>query len=483
MVQQSTNAIVRGLGGVESLMPRGVPTRSRRTFSATLLALATLVSGCNWLSGPKLDSDPNRPVNATRDQLLVGVQEAQFTQQGSLDVQPDVSIWMQQLTAVGLFFQSTQQYQYGPGAFSWSQTYAHGGLLDVRKIEASARDAHDSTYLGIAQVWEAMIIGQAADMFGDIPYSEAAADIAAPKLDSQAVVYDALQRLLDSAVTNLASHAVEGPPASVDLVYGDDPQKWIEAAHSLKARLFMHTAERNPAAYDEALGEAERGISSAAGDFLAWHSEKPNEVNPWFGVSVVGEFNVEVAAGKVIVELMKSRNDPRLRDYFSVDGSGRIEGAVPGDDFDANVQSQISATRGAKAFRQPLLTWAETRLIEAEAQYRAGHETEARGALNVERASVGLSPVSASGSDLLIEILEEKYIALFQSPEVWNDYKRTCYPNLVPVSQAQGGNIPPRYLYDERGVNPNIPPDPTRNWNDPVTPFAPDGSPCLGQRS
>jgi hypothetical protein len=90
--------------------------------------------------------------------------------------------------------------------------------------------------------------------------------------------------------------------------------------------------------------------------------------------------------------------------------------------------------------------------------------------------------VGASGSDLLVEILQEKYIALFQSPEVWNDYKRTCYPNLAPVSQAQGGNIPPRYLYDERGVNPNIPPDPVRNWNDPVTAFAPDGKPCLGQR-
>jgi starch-binding outer membrane protein, SusD/RagB family len=457
-------------------------TRSRRIVSTALLAMVTLATGCNWLSGPKLDSDPNRSVNATRDQLLVGVQEMQFSQPGSVDVQVDVTLWTQQVTAVGIFFQSTQQYLYGPGEFSWSQTYAHGGLIDLRKIEASARESHDSTYLGIAQVWEAMIIGQAADMFGDIPYSEAAADIVAPKLDSQAVVYGALQRLLDSAITNLASQVGEGPPVSVDLVYGDDSQKWIEAAHSLKARLFMHTAERDPAAYGEALAEAERGISSVAGDFLGWHSENPNEVNPWFGVSVDGEFNVELAAGKVILDMMKSRNDPRLGDYFSVDGSGQFEGAAPGDDFDASVQSQISATRGARAFRQPILTWAETRLIEAEAQYRAGHEIEARNALNVERASVGLSAVGSSGSDLLIEILREKYIALFQSPEVWNDYKRTCYPNLVPVSQAQGGNIPPRYLYDERTVNPNIPPDPTRNWNDPVTAFAPDGSPCLGQR-
>ena len=189
---------------------------------------------------------------------------------------------MQQLTAVGLFNRPMQLYEYGPGEFTWGQTYAGGGLVDLRKIEASARDAVDRTYLGIAQVWEALIISQAADMFGDIPYSEAAGDIASPKLDSQADVYDALQRLLDSAVTNLASHEGEGPPVSVDLVYGDDPAKWIEAAHSLKARLFLHTAERNPSAYGEALGEAEQGISSAAGDLLSWHSENPNERNPWF---------------------------------------------------------------------------------------------------------------------------------------------------------------------------------------------------------
>ena len=465
------------------MMRRDDRTRSRRIFFTTLLVWVALVPSCNWLSGPKLDTDPNRSVTATRDQLLVGVQRSQFeTQPATLEAQIDVTLWMQQLTAVGRGPTSIQLYDYVPSDFSWGSSY-HGGLVDLRKIEASARDAHDRRYLGIAQVWEALIISQIADMFGDIPYSEAAGEIADPKLDSQAEVYGALQLLLDSAVANLASPDGEGPPASVDVVYGDNPAKWIEAAHSLKARLFLHTAERDPSAYGEALGEAEQGISSSDGDLLGWHSENPIERNPWSDVSVHGVDVGDIVAGKLIVDMMKARNDPRLQDYFSIAGNGQYNGAVPGAAFDANVQSLISATRGAKSFRQPILTWAETQLIVAEAQYRAGHESEARDALNVERDSVGLSPVNASGSALLIEILQEKYIALFQNPEVWNDYKRTCYPNLAPVTQLRGGNVPPRYLYDEFGVNPNIPPDPPRNWNDPVTAFAPDGSPCLGQRS
>jgi len=68
--------------------------------------------------------------------------------------------------------------------------------------------------------------------------------------------------------------------------------------------------------------------------------------------------------------------------------------------------------------------------------------------------------------------MTEKYIALLQNIETWNDYKRTCIPNLTPVNNSQGGVIPGRLLYplQERQTNPNIPlpsQQPARNWNDP----------------
>jgi len=68
--------------------------------------------------------------------------------------------------------------------------------------------------------------------------------------------------------------------------------------------------------------------------------------------------------------------------------------------------------------------------------------------------------------------MTEKYIVLFQNIETWNDYKRTCIPNLTPVNNSQGGVIPGRLLYplQERQTNPNIPApsqQPARNWNDP----------------
>jgi hypothetical protein len=57
--------------------------------------------------------------------------------------------------------------------------------------------------------------------------------------------------------------------------------------------------------------------------------------------------------------------------------------------------------------------------------------------------------------------MNEKYVALFQTLETWNDYKRTGFPTLA--------GTPPRrltYPFTEREANPSIPADGARNWND-----------------
>ncbi|MEO8579534.1 MAG: SusD/RagB family nutrient-binding outer membrane lipoprotein, partial [Gemmatimonadales bacterium] len=70
-------------------------------------------------------------------------------------------------------------------------------------------------------------------------------------------------------------------------------------------------------------------------------------------------------------------------------------------------------------------------------------------------------------------IMEEKYIALFQNIEVWNDWKRTCFPTLTPALGKT--RIPGRLYYGqtEEQTNPNTPPSSAqnlftvRNPNDP----------------
>ena len=87
---------------------------------------------------------------------------------------------------------------------------------DVRSIESSAAADGDNVYLGVAEVLEAIQIGWGADIWGDIPYSDAAGANTTPKYDSQLAVYDALQTLLDKAITDLAG-AGNGTPTTSPL--------------------------------------------------------------------------------------------------------------------------------------------------------------------------------------------------------------------------------------------------------------------------
>ena len=89
------------------------------------------------------------------------------------------------------------------------------------------------------------MIGTDADIWGDIPYSQAdsVALYPQPVLDPAAkMIYSDVQTTLSAAITELSSGAGSGPGV-VDLVYGGDPASWIALTHTLKARFFLHTAE------------------------------------------------------------------------------------------------------------------------------------------------------------------------------------------------------------------------------------------------
>jgi starch-binding outer membrane protein, SusD/RagB family len=320
----------------------------------------------------------------------------------------------------------------------------------------------------------------ASDTWGDIPYSEAVTDIVHPKLDKQVDVHNALLTLLDQAIANI--NAGGTGPKDADLVYGGDKAKWAQAAHTLKARIYMHLAEADPTNYAKALAETNAGISSAANDFTTYQSGTTGESNHWYQFRI--QRGTDISVGKYLVDLMKQRADPRLDAYFSpgAAASGQIIGAPPGTEFDGR-QAWLSAVRGAANYRQPVLTFAENQMIRAEAQYRTGAQPAALATLNGFRAGVGLgAKAGLTGAPLLTAIMEEKYVALFQNTEVWNDYRRTCYPNLTP---ATGNSIPARLVYgtDERRANPNIPSpsqQPKRNQDDPATTTSTDGTVCRG---
>ena len=466
--------------------------RVSKTIAAA--AFATLfATGCtDFLSGEKLEKNPTLPSTATADQLLIGVATAQAVEQeGALA--RIATMWTQQFAGTDRQYIAIDQYAVTEDDITgeFNAAYAGGGLIDLRQIQA----ATSGPYRGVARVWEALIIGTHASVWGDIPYSEAASDVQDPALDDQAAVYARVQAVLDSAITDLQA-AGAPPSASADLIYGGNVTKWLQAAHTLKARYYMHWTDPQVSAAlattacggncaQKALAATANGISTSANNFVFPHDAQAGQENVWYQFMFV-QRDSYIRAGKYLVDRLTARGDPRLTQWFEPGDTTIIIGAAPAEPQKAYhaVLNQGQGLRGHRAFDQPIITAAENTLLRAEAQYRTGDQAAALLTLNNYRTSIGLGSLVAAGPALLNAILEELYLAYFQNIEAWTLYRRSCYPNITPSSGAS--EVAARLLYgvDERNANKNVPlpsEQPNRNDFDPPTTSAPDGSACIGQ--
>lgn len=440
---------------------------------AGVVSLATLAGCNNFLDSEKAVADPNNPTLATTNQLFVGTLANVFGQQEG-PVAMNICEWMQQCAGVGGRFVDTQgTYAIDHDTFdgSFQSMYTGGGLTQIRQVEANATAANDKLYLGIAQVVEAMDILWGTDIWGDMPYREAVSSTATPVFDPQQQIYADLLSLLDKAIANMGAGGTG--PGGYDLVYNGSATKWTEAAHTLKARIYLHQVEKLGAAqYTSALTEAKKGIASPADDWLTKHSTATSERNLWAQFQLTS-FGQDLVAGSTLAKLMVAQNDPRLPDYFAKNSFGGYAGydvstqTTPGD----SISSILGSGRtNDPTFSQPIITFDENELIIAEAAFQTGDKATATTALNTVRARWSKPAI---GSPTLTDIMNEKYILMFQNVEAWNDYKRTCIPALKPARNKLV--VPGRFLYGSTEAQTNPQPQTTnepslatgRNWNDP----------------
>src|SRR6202008_261266 len=104
---------------------------------------------------------------------------------------------------------------------------------------------------------------------------------------------------------------------------------WTALANTLKARFYLHTAERDPTAYQKAFTAASVGIADATGasDYLAFHSDAQTETNLWHQFSL--SWPQYLSAGKFLVDLLNTPPlpDPRLARSYAPNSTGQFVGA------------------------------------------------------------------------------------------------------------------------------------------------------------
>ena len=442
----------------------------------TIILLAVAISSCKKWIDPNINNDPDSALDANYNLILPAIEVNMGYVMGGMDIRGITGMWVQhvrgaarQASTMGKNYNLTE----ADVNNAWNSFY-NGFMMDIKILIDKTGSANPQAR-GVGKVLMAVALGQASDLWGDIPYTQAFTGDAnlKPAYDSQQSIYTKINTLLTEAITDLstASSANIIPLGSTsnDLIYNGSTTKWIAAARSLRARYAIHLSKKAGVDYTAILADCAAGISSNANDMqLAFGTTEAN-ANPLY------EFDIQrtdVAPSATFA--VRAAGDPRfvVFNYNSVD------------------KKNFGTFYGSISSPVPFMTYVETLFIQAEAQLRKTGPSQALAntaydaavknslskfgiPLTTDTATVNstnrwirdhttYATTSTLGPGILTDrnfqtIIEAKYIALFMQTEAYNDYRRTGFPVLVPTA---GTSVPVRYPYatDERLYNSaNVP--------------------------
>jgi hypothetical protein len=377
-------------------------------------------------------------------------------------------------------------------------------------IDAVKDNANDSNKLNIARIWKAYLYHRITDLYGDIPYSEAAkatsSQIFLPKYDTQEFIYKDLLKELDEAATAL--DAAKPSFGKADFIYDGDVTKWKKFSYSLMLRLGLRLSKVDPALSKTWVTKAIAGgvILNGIDNAIMKYTDGPNDFNrnpvgfdarrQDFTNASYGQKNVEGGKlAKTFIDLLKNTADPRISVYAGVwQGTTQNTDATIQKGFPNGIktaptpieQATYSEPNQSTIFRFDaplvLLSNAETNLYLAEAAVRGWYTGETDkdlyekgvkasflnmgiygAAYTIADATpyLTVNPYNVAGSTeaKMNQIHTQVYVALFvDEQEIYANWRRTGYPVLVPVNfpgNVTNGTIPRRLKYStsEYSVN------------------------------
>jgi hypothetical protein len=376
---------------------------------------------------------------------------------------------------------------------------------NLTEIEKASTDPKDAGYKAIAMIMKAYIMQNLVDCYGDVPYSEAfktGSGILKPKYDKQQDIYEDLVLKLDTAIS-----LIKGLPAdateisgSSDVMFGGDMGMWTKFANTLKLRMLVHqsgmsgrdsyiTSEISKTASVGYLGVGEGALVNPG--FLV----SDTKMNPFYerfynaSGSSQSDGTAYYFAGGDAVDFMKATNDKRLGQFFNPYSGSNYAGSYFGPDQSHLLPTALCSRLGYSADDPgkmigsptkpaPLLTDFESLFIQAEAaqrHYISGSPKDLYNAAVVQSyIYMGLTASDAGNflgqelssvnfdkaPDKIKLIIGQKWVALngISPVEIWTDYRRTGYPNIIHWSPdpARLNDTPPvRLLYPQRELSYN----------------------------
>jgi hypothetical protein len=386
------------------------------------------------------------------------------------------------------------------GAFDnqWNGEIYGTDLSDLQII-INQHSATSPVYSGIAKLEMAYLYSMATDLWGEVPYSQAAQGTKSlfPRFDKQEDIYQgnsslgitSLFDLVKSGLADLGKTPNVLTPGTDDIVYKGDTTKWIRMGNTLLLKLAIQVSNKNPALATSTIASVIAGnryINSNALDFEVPFGATVGNQNALYTFNNLNRTGDQMLSLRLL-NLEKNLNDTvRLAKFFT-----KPTGAFVAFDNGSTATAPAVATRskyntyltgvsGEAPIR--ILTNFQAQFILAEAALILGTAGDAnayyQAGITASMQKVGMTAaeianyfatnptvVTLSGTveEQRKQIITQKYIAwIGNGIEAYNDYRRTGYPVLALVNNAAGDNpnvIPTRLPYTpaELAANPNAP--------------------------
>jgi len=462
------------------------------------IVLLIMGAGCTKFSDD-ININPNLPTKASNAQLLTsainGIPSVIEAPTGLLYAQH----WSEKPYTDASRYTIVNYDFYGiySGALENLQTILNSESFNVNEGSVNNQKA-------VARILKAWFFWHMTDRWGDVPYFNAlkGKENFSPAYDRQKdIYYDLMKEMKEAAAQIDNGNGVTG-----DILYGGDMNNWKRFANSMRLlmalRLSKADAAKGKQEFTDALNGGVFTDNSQSAVFV--HLADANNQNYWYYVVNV-QNRPWYWASKTIVDYMKPLNDPRLKIFADVNGSGAYNGVPYGLDGNAvgtipsssvsfigvHVRTQNAPTY-ITTYAQVLLAIAEANKLtwlpggdaEAQSKYIAAIEASVRqwnrisfqtynnstdkqvekvpysaadkGDTTGLAAYLAQPEVAYNGTEALRKIAYQRWLHLYMNGyEAWAEWRRTGYPVLTPAPNNGGTPIPRRQAYPVKEQNIN----------------------------
>jgi len=459
-----------------------------KKYLSIIFATLTLAGSSCKKDYLELSTNPNQPVTTTAQLALTGALKvtADITNNvgpGGLGSYVTYACWM------GYMSWSTS-YQPNIALLSYQVTSASYDYwtplyLNIANYNAMKASTTNPYYQSIAEIMIAFDYQALVDNYNNVPYTEALQGTKNlnPKYDKGSAIYDDLLKRVDAAIvaiqTAQKSAVPPATPGTADIMYKGDMTKWLKFANTLKLRIALR--QSNVSAKTSALKAAVAATQSIG--YI--DATTPGNVNP-------GYLNSDATGGQ---------QSPLWRNYGTTQNGGAQtnKNQYQANSYGATVLTANSDVRGfvvytttsgaisatALGVTQPpavapskvgtgllksatmdavIMSASEGLFLQAEG-VKSGYITTSglsaatlyNAGISASYADLGLTAAQAStylaanpyptaGTDAQQEqaIITEKWkaLAIYGAFEAFNEFRRTGYPNNIPLSVYPGANPP-----------------------------------------